>query len=588
MVRRARAFAPAGATEGDGAMASRGTAFVRRRAVAGLVAAAGLGGWPGAFPPADAAAAIAVTTTTDELADDGDCSLREALRAAGEDRAVDACPAGHGPDTVVVPAGTYALSRAAEEPEDAGLTGDLDVHGALSIVGAGQSATIIDAHQIDRVLHVHPDADVTVADLTMQGGIVPAGDPDATGSGVLNEGTLSLERTTLTRNADPFATWGGALGNRGTALVARSSIIDNEADVSTAGIFNDGDLQITDSEVSENFSGLAVAGIESSGEMRITRSRVRRNHGYSVGAIAAGGAVTLHETVVAENYATGTGGLRVGGTTLIEDSDVVGNVGVFGPGGVNNFGALDIRRTTVRDNVNLVQYSAGGLVNTVSGATIAVSASAIVGNRGHTAGGLENLGTAEFVNSTISGNRVHLGETPDRVGNAPGGGAVTNAGTLRLLATTVTGNEAEQDPFIPPAGPASGGVAVVAGQAWASGTILAGNVGISGPSPDCAGPLESGGYNLIGDPSGCTVTGVTEGNLVGVDALLGPLGDHGGPTPTHLPRPGSPAIDGGTRHGGAAACPRTDQRGIRRPQDGDGDRVKRCDVGAVEVARRRT
>jgi CSLREA domain-containing protein len=40
------------------------------------------------------AASITVTTTVDELNTDGDCSLREAVRAANRNVRVDACPAG--------------------------------------------------------------------------------------------------------------------------------------------------------------------------------------------------------------------------------------------------------------------------------------------------------------------------------------------------------------------------------------------------------------------------------------------------------------------------------------------------------------
>ena len=46
---------------------------------------------------------INVTTQTDELNNDGDCSLREAIRAANLNAAVDACPAGIGFDTVALP-----------------------------------------------------------------------------------------------------------------------------------------------------------------------------------------------------------------------------------------------------------------------------------------------------------------------------------------------------------------------------------------------------------------------------------------------------------------------------------------------------
>jgi CSLREA domain-containing protein len=55
---------------------------------------------------------IPVNTTTDELNNDGDCSLREAVQAASTDTAADACPAGNGWDTISIPAGTYQLTLA--------------------------------------------------------------------------------------------------------------------------------------------------------------------------------------------------------------------------------------------------------------------------------------------------------------------------------------------------------------------------------------------------------------------------------------------------------------------------------------------
>lgn len=42
-------------------------------------------------------ASIAVTTTADELSSDGDCSLREAVRTANTNLAVDGCAVGRTP-----------------------------------------------------------------------------------------------------------------------------------------------------------------------------------------------------------------------------------------------------------------------------------------------------------------------------------------------------------------------------------------------------------------------------------------------------------------------------------------------------------
>ena len=68
-----------------------------------------------------------------------------------------------------------------------------------------------------------------------------------------------------------------------------------------------------------------------------------------------------------------------------------------------------------------------------------------------------------------------------------------------------------------------------------------------------------------------------EGNI-DQDPILGPLEDNGGFTLTHNLGIGSPAIDTGS----PSVCPTTDQRGLSRPIDGNGDSTPECDMGAFE------
>jgi len=89
----------------------------------------------------------------------------------------------------------------------------------------------------------------------------------------------------------------------------------------------------------------------------------------------------------------------------------------------------------------------------------------------------------------------------------------------------------------------------------------------------------SQGYNLFGGTTPAGFKQSTDRDLA--NPQLGPLGDHGGPVPNHLPNAGSPLIDAG----GYAGYPR-DVNGFGRPLDlasytnaidGDGS-----DIGAVE------
>ena len=89
------------------------------------------------------AAIITVNTTDDELNGDGDCSLREAIRAANLNAAIDGCTAGSGDDTIIIPDGTYILTVPGAG-EDAAATGDLDITDDVDIFGANPATTIRD------------------------------------------------------------------------------------------------------------------------------------------------------------------------------------------------------------------------------------------------------------------------------------------------------------------------------------------------------------------------------------------------------------------------------------------------------------
>jgi hypothetical protein len=248
------------------------------------------------------------------------------------------------------------------------------------------------------------------------------------------------------------------------------------------------------------------------------------------------------------------------GTLTLERVVVSDTVtGLFG-GGVASEGASSV--LTIRDSTiarNTIVAGGGAGVAVITG-TLLVEGSLFEANFGSGAlspGALAVVdgATATVRNSTFSEN---VGAA---VSNFNVSGFFTN-GTLIMNNVTIA-----QD------------FQAAIGSDDASATTL-GNVVIENDSGGCVGGgFTSTGYNVVQDASDCTILGDTTGNVLGVDPLLGPLTDNGGPTKTHPLATGSPALDAGSPAlpgSGGGACEATDQRGIARPVG------TRCDMGAVE------
>lgn len=274
------------------------------------------------------------------------------------------------------------------------------------------------------------------------------------------------------------------------------------------------------------------------------------------------GAVYISGVTIRHGNISGThndgGGIDNRGTLTLEDCVVSNNTGMGG-GGIYNPGTLFLNRCTVSNNTAVGDIGGGIFVAHFDGlrGTMEVADSTISGNTAGARGGgfITGEDPNTITNTTISGNSAGIE-----------GGGIYNGSHLTIVNSTITGNTAGN----------GGGLSnEAAGVVDLSNTIIAGNFAPVGP--DCNGETESHnpnslGYNLIGDGSDCFFS-PSVGDLVDVDALLGPLVDNGGPTETHAPLPDSPAIDQVV-----ANCDlTTDQRGVSRPQG------IACDAGSVEL-----
>ena len=261
----------------------------------------------------------------------------------------------------------------------------------------------------------------------------------------------------------------------------------------------------------------------------------------------------------------------VGATASIDSVTIAGGAGPSG-GGVRNDGVLTLNAVAIRDNT--AGLEGGGIYN-ARNATLTLVNSALWGNTAsYYGGGIRSLGTATIANTTLSGNS-----------SEQFGGGVFSSGLLTVVNATVTANRADAQGAGFGLG---GGIGIGAGSATLYNTIVSGNFVGAGTDPgDVYGAFRtSGTCNLIGVVDGSTGLSGGAGTLSGtaavpLDALLGPLTDNGGPTPSHALSPGSPAYDAGSNAQAVAAGLTTDQRGGDFPRMLYGT----VDIGAVECIR---
>lgn len=471
---------------------------------------------------------LTVTTTADEL--DGDTSSPGALAAA---------PGGSG----------LSLREAIDASNRSG--GGLFVDFAPAL--AGRTISLLSGELV-------LGEDVVVDASGLPGGVTVSGNLTSRVFKVPAGVSATLVRLTVTQGRPKWidlddSGWGGGVWNRGKLCLVEATVTGNQAGGlggSGHGIYNEGELEIRASQIVDNHAADWLAP------------------GYG-GGIYNTATLRIHDSLIARNLAgRGSGGgiwNGVDGRVELTGSSIEENFSEGNAGGIWNEGELVMEACGVGENVTSTAFGSfgGGLVNWSAG-TVRMIDCVVRGNRcGSVAGypssgaGICNDGEMTMANTTVGGNQVVFG----------GGGGISNGGNLTIRNSTIAGNETMIFPGTvsgPAGGISNGGVLVL------ENSIVAGNS--ADPSaPDIAGAITTErGRNLISNISGITPPPV--GAVIVAPARLAPLGDHGGPTWTMPPLPGSLAIDNGIA---TADSPIVDQRGVARPQG------TAIDIGAVEI-----
>ena len=288
-------------------------------------------------------------------------------------------------------------------------------------------------------------------------------------------------------------------------------------------------LVINANEDQRHFRLGGVAG--SQYEIRdLTLRNGRQESGGSI-LVISNASLTVRRCIIEDSTSETAGGaISAFGPLRLIDSIVRGNTAVFG-GGVSVEGpGHEITGTTFL--LNFAEQ--GGAVYVTAGAEL----------------GIENV---TFTNNFAQND----------LGSGFGGGLAVSGGLVAVSHSTFTGNIAD----------IGGGISRTGGAfTTVANNILADNTTWTEAPSNCNADLPDDLGNLSSDFT-CFLFG--DSDLQGVDPLLDALADNGGPTPTQLPRPGSPAIDSAVN----GFCAARDQRGRDRPESGG----VQCDRGSVEV-----
>jgi CSLREA domain-containing protein/fimbrial isopeptide formation D2 family protein/uncharacterized repeat protein (TIGR01451 family) len=417
-----------------------------------------------------------VNTTADTVtpgacaaATPGQCSLREAIIEAN---------ATAGTDTIIVPTGTYTLTRPRNAADHhTSQQGTLEVQDSVNIVGAGQTTTIIQggatlATSVDKVISFNQDIDfftnasVSVSNLTIQNGN-NRGDCCSTqdgfggafdyDTGTPGTATLTMTNVTIQNNAVTDGQGGGftmfnTLNGTGFATLTNVIVQNNDATAisdATATCCGDGGGGVIDAR-----SRIVMSNVQ-----------VLTNHTHTAGTVTpTGGGLFfsgqhtqpqshISGGSISGNTAAGMGGgINNEATLLIDGGTVIsnntsGNEGASanfaGGGGIVNQASDGMTLSKVTITGNSTAGDGGGLFN--GGGTgigpVVINFSRFAGNSA-----TRNPASSNLVNITAATGGNQVTATNNWWGtNVPASTIVTAASTCPAAVNT---NDVCFDPFI--------------------------------------------------------------------------------------------------------------------------------------------
>ena len=292
--------------------------------------------------------------------------------------------------------------------------------------------------------------------------------------------------------------------------------------------------------------------LEGPGSSNLTVQRDSSAAMFSVFTVNSGKTASISGITITGGNAVNGGGVDNFGTLTVSGSSFTGNSASVG-GGLYNFNTATVIDSTFTDNVASGSHNGGlgggGIYNL---SILTVKDSSFVGNFANDGGGIGSTGMLTVTDSVFASNSAN--------GEGYGGG-IKNTGTATVTDSTFASNYAFGDQG------RGGGIWNNSLTLTVTNSTFAGNLNLRGGSICNL----SGRLTLNNTISSDNISGGYTGsnNLIGVNPLLGPLGNNGGPTQTMALLPGSPAIDAGSNALAVDANDNpltTDERGVGFPR----------------------
>ncbi len=554
--------------------------------------------------PDSEAATISVNSNTDPIMSNTDasiCTLRNAIVSANQNMAVAGCKAGAGEDTIDFKiSGSQTITLTSQLPI---------IESPILISGVDSPDLTISGNNLHRIFDNQDTLQLESINL-IDGQAINNGTSANLYGGAIYSAQFSGLNIVDCSFSSNGATFGGAISNRGTAVIRDSNLIANSATTSGGALRNTGTLRVYDSVISGNSAGSRGGALENRANASIRGTTLAENlalrggavHSYldgntltisnsellsntasqanpGGGFVSRGGAIyardsmtTISDTRISQNIARDGGAvLSKNSVVYLSDSNVTSNTALFSGGALSFTDDTQARLIEVTLSSNRANGGRGGAVYGQD-STVNISSSSVLMNNATNSGGGVGLirGSGDISNTTISQNTTSS--------NANGGGVYLDSAPLVMLHATVTGNMARYGGGLMSRGTGTVTMtsSIIAGN---SATMAASEVGFYSENPAPSSERSLFGSDQVNNqtafmgftPDSSDIIASRNGLNLPLDNIIAPLADNGGPTLTHGLPDTSPAI-------GTGLCTLIrDQRFETRGVNGG------CDMGAFEL-----